>query len=96
MLLGSMSIAAKIKQAKLKLENAGFEVLVTSDLDHMIANPNLPDDLDEDYKHCVENDIFREFFNSVAESDAVLVLNYPKHGISLLFTKKDLFIKSTA
>ena len=81
MLLGSMSIAPVIKEAKQKLEQAGFEVLVTSDLDHIIANPHLPDDLDEDYKHCVENDIYRQFFDSIAESDAVLVLNYPKNGV---------------
>lgn len=81
MLLGSMTNAKKIKETKLRLEKDGFEVLATKDLDHIIANPHIPDSLDEDYKHCVENDIFIDFFNSIAESDAVLALNYPKNGI---------------
>lgn len=80
-LLGSMTNAKKIKETKLILERKGFEVLVTKDLDHIIANPHIPDSLDEDYKHCVENDIFRGVFNSIAQSNAVLALNYPKNGI---------------
>ncbi|HUD05845.1 MAG TPA: hypothetical protein VMR18_02960 [Candidatus Saccharimonadales bacterium] len=80
-LLGSMSIAPIIKKTKEKLEKNGFEVLVSSDLDHIIANPHLPDDLDADYKHCVENDIQRDFFDKIADSDVVLALNYPKNGI---------------
>ena len=36
---------------------------------------------EENYKHCIENDILRKCFNSIAESDAILLLNYPKNGI---------------
>jgi hypothetical protein len=81
MLLGSMSIAPIIKETKQKLEKNGFDVLVISDLDHMIANPGLTDSLDEDYEHCIENDILGEAFDSIKASDCVLVLNYPKNGI---------------
>jgi hypothetical protein len=76
-----MSIALIIKETKVKLEKMGFVVYVPSDLDHMIANPGLTDDLDEDYKHVVDSDIFREFFNSIAEGDAVLALNLRKNNI---------------
>ena len=81
MVLGSMSFAPKMKQAKQQLEAKGFEVLVTSDLDFIIENPHITDDLDADYEHCLKNDIFRKFFDSIAESDAVVALNYPKNGV---------------
>ncbi|MCA9324747.1 hypothetical protein KDA23_01615 [Candidatus Saccharibacteria bacterium] len=82
MLLGSMSNAARMKDVKLQLEQRGLTVLATKDLDFIIANPHMPDDLDEDYKHCIENDIVRDFFDQIAESDVVLALNYAKNGVA--------------
>lgn len=75
-----MSNASKIKAVKLILEDKGIDVLATKDLDHMIDNPGLTQSLEEDFKHCIENNILRDAFDLIAQSDAVLVLNYPKNG----------------
>ena len=81
MICASMSFAAEMKRSKADLEKLGHEVLVTKDLQYIIDNPDLPDNLDADYKHCVENNIFHDFFALIAASDATLVLNYPRNGV---------------
>jgi len=76
-----MTFATKMKETKNQLEKLGFEVLVTKDLEHVIANPNITADLDLDLQHCIEEDIFGDFLKLIEQSDALLVLNYPKNGI---------------
>ena len=80
MICASMSFASQMKSMRTSLEELGHVPLTTKDLDHLIANPHIIDDLDADLKHCIENDIYRSFFDLVGTSDAILVLNYPKNG----------------
>lgn len=68
-------------QAKKKLEKLGFEVKLPCDIDKFINEPNFSTDKhEEDLKHCLKNDVIKTDMKSAAESDAILVLNYPKHG----------------
>jgi len=80
MVCGSLSNASKMEDAKKQLEANGHEAVATQDLGLFIANPDRADDLDADLKHCIENDMLREFMDLVASSNALLVLNYPKNG----------------
>ncbi|MBN2330796.1 MAG: hypothetical protein JXC85_03195 [Candidatus Aenigmarchaeota archaeon] len=77
MICGSMSFAREMLEAKGKLEGLGHEVLLTSDAEACVDNPGL----NMDREHCHEKQIDKECFDKVAESDAILVVNYPKDGI---------------
>ena len=52
------------------------------DTDVHLDDSNFIDDLDKDYEHCVKNKVMEKCFDLIADSDAILILNYPKNGIS--------------
>jgi len=78
---GSMHFAKEMLEVKQKLEVMGHVVEVPCDTQEFVDSPDFTtDNHEENYKHCIENDIIRKSFNSIAENDAILVLNYPKNG----------------
>jgi len=81
MICSSMSFATNMREMATALRECGHEPLTTEDLDYVIANPHITADLDADRQHCIENNIFRNFMDSITKSDALLVLNYDKNGI---------------
>ncbi len=82
MISGSMQFARQMLQAKKKLEKMGFKVQLPSDTEKFINEPNYStDNHEENYKHCLENDIMKTDMKSVVKSDAILVLNYPKYNL---------------
>ena len=48
-----------------------------SDIDDCVKNPELSMDM----KHCLRTNVQKECFDKVAESDAILVLNYKRNGV---------------
>lgn len=78
---GSMTFAKQMKETKKALETLGHKAIVPIDTEMCIANPKHIDDLEADYKHCIENNIMKEQFRLVEQSDAVLVLNHKKNNI---------------
>ena len=56
----------------------GHSVKIPTDALLFVGGDLDNDDLEKDYRHCVENDIIRTHFKLVEESDAVLVLNHDK------------------
>ena len=77
-----MQFAKKMLLAKKKLEKLGLTVKVPCDIKKFIDESNFStDNHEEDYKHCLENDVIKTDMKSVVESDAILVLNYPKDNI---------------
>eukprot|EP00662_Eupelagonemidae_sp_cell21_P043892 gene43892-38688_t len=76
-----MTFAEDILQAQAALEALGYDVSIPRDTHHMIANPDLPNDLDADLRHCIERDELRASFALVARADAVVVLNKEKRGV---------------
>lgn len=79
---GSMYLAKEMLEAKKKLEELGHIAEVPCDTELFVDNPDMTTDShEENYKHCVDNDIIRKSFNSIAENDAILILNYPKNGV---------------
>jgi hypothetical protein len=74
---GSMFFSKEMLLVKTELEKAEHTVFVPSDVHDCAENP----DLAADVEHCLRTNVQEECFNNVANSDAILVLNYKKNGI---------------
>jgi len=79
---GSMTFAAEQIEAKKKLEERGFEVLITDDIEHYVERPAIKMNFEEELALSLEYDVMRVFFNKIASSDAFLVMNHDKKGVS--------------
>ena len=77
MICGSMHFAKEMLQAQKILEELGHHVRVPSDVYECLENP----ELNMDFDYCVKTEIDKKDFQQVADSEAILVLNYPKNGI---------------
>ena len=77
MICGSMNFAKEMVDAKNALERLGHEAMIPDDTHDCVKNPAL----NMDYEHCMRTQIDKKCFNKIAESDAILVLNYPKNGM---------------
>jgi hypothetical protein len=77
MICGSMHFAKEMLEAQEKLKELGHEVRIPSDTLECLENP----ELNMDFDYCVRTQIDKKDFQQVADSDAILVLNYPKNGI---------------
>lgn len=73
-----MHFAEKMLEAQKILEELGHEVMIPRDTYECIKNP----DLNMDLEHCINLEIDKSCFNKVAQSDAIVVLNYPKNNIN--------------
>jgi hypothetical protein len=80
MICGSMSFAKKMAEAKKSLEKLGHKVFLPIDINIHLSDSSFSENLDADYKHCVENDTIKKCFDLIAKSDAILVLNLNKNG----------------
>lgn len=78
----SMGNAKKMVRVKKKLESLGHNVFLPSGTEECLKDPKLIDDLERDLKYGLENDVMAKGFESIGRSDAVLVLNYSKNGVS--------------
>ena len=76
-LCGSMHFSREMLGTKVDLEKMGHCVLIPPTTQDCLANPELTMNLEYAFK----NDVQKDHFNKIAESDAILVLNYPKNGI---------------
>lgn len=80
---GRMYFAKEMLEVRKKLEEMGYAVEVPCDTQKFVDEPQFTtDNHEENYQHCLENDIIRKSFNSIAESDAILILNYSKNGVN--------------
>lgn len=76
-----MVFAKKMLAVQKQLEKLGHEVLIPIDTHACLENPSLQEDLE----HCQTfSDIAVDLdhFQKVAESDAIIVLNYQKNNLS--------------
>ena len=76
-LCGSMHFSKEMLEAKAKLEEMGHCVLIPPTIQDCLVNPELTMNIE----YALKNDVQKDHFNKIAESDAILVLNYPKNGI---------------
>ena len=76
-----MYFSKEMLAAEKKLEAMGHWAKIPCDTKLFADDPQKTTDNHEtNYQHCVENDIIRKCFDDIAESDSILVLNYPKNG----------------
>lgn len=76
-----MTFAKEMLKTKEVLEKMGHSVKVPADALEIVNGDHNHDDLEADYNYCIENDIMRNHFKSIEESDAVFVLNHDKNGV---------------
>ncbi len=72
-----MIFAKEMLDVQKQLNSLGYEVLIPIDTHDCLANPELQDDLEWAINQCVDKD----HFNKIAQSDAILILNYSKNNI---------------
>jgi len=77
MICGSMHFSKEMLEAKNMLEKLGHEVMVPSDVNECLKNPELNMDLN----YCMESDIDKKDFDQVAKSDGIVVLNYERNDV---------------
>lgn len=78
---GSMGSAKKMVKVKEKLESLSHVVFSPPGMEECLKDPKLIDDLERDLKYCLENNVMMTGFNLIKQSDAILILNYPKNGV---------------
>ncbi len=74
---GSMVFAQQMLDVQKQLVELGHETIVPIDTHDCLAKPELQVDLD----WCTSQNLDKDHFNKIADSDAVLILNYPKNNI---------------
>lgn len=75
---GSMCFAKEMLEVQKILEELGHSVTVPCDTLECVENPSLNMDLE----YCISANIDKSCFRKVAESEAIVVLNYPKNGLN--------------
>lgn len=76
---GSMVFAKEMLNVQKQLEELGHEAIVPIDTHDCVKDPSL----NESFEHCQSyGDIDKDHFNKIADSDAIIVLNYPKNGLA--------------
>ena len=78
---GSMTFAKEQIKTRNFLNDLDHEVVLTDNIEEYVNNPTAKASFEEELKLSLDNDIMRAFFNHIAESDALLIMNYPKKGI---------------
>lgn len=73
-----MVFAKQMLKAQKQLEDLGHEAIIPIDTHDCIAKPELNSDLE----WAMNLNVDKDHFNKIAESDAVLILNYPKNKIN--------------
>lgn len=82
MIIGSMTFTKEMLQLKEDLIKMGYSVDVPYDAEYHLEDEGAIDDLERNYRYCIEQDVVWKGFQQVAEADAVLALNLPKNGIA--------------
>lgn len=78
---GSATFAKEIMEIKNDLEKLGHGVQTPHNF-HLYADGVLtPETREESTRNKVKDDLIRQYYNEIKESDAILAVNIDKHGI---------------
>lgn len=80
-IIGSMKFTKEMVELQQDLQQLGHEANVPIGADEHLRNTVLINNLAEDLKFCIKNDIMRRNFHEVASADAVLVVNHRRNNI---------------
>jgi hypothetical protein len=78
---GSMSASKEMMESKILLEKMGHSVVVPKNTERYASGVLEPESAHESTQHKIENDLIRGYYELIADSDAVLVVNADKRGI---------------
>ncbi|MBI2635160.1 MAG: hypothetical protein HYW79_01285 [Parcubacteria group bacterium] len=81
MICSSMQFAKEMLTAKEALETNGHSIVMSQDVSHYSDNPNTKEVFNDELKQAQKGNSLYEGLERVAESDALLILNYPKNRI---------------
>lgn len=76
-----MAFSKEMKRIQKELQGKGHDVLVPYGIEDHLEDPEFVDDLDKNFQYCLKTDVMRKCFYMVSESDAIVVINYPRKGI---------------
>lgn len=76
-----MKFAKEMLTAKEILETKRHQIVMSQDVAHYSDNPNTKEAFDDELKQAQKGNSLYEGLERVAESDVLLILNYPKNGI---------------
>jgi hypothetical protein len=80
-IIGSMKFAEEMIRTQKELQEMGHDALVPLGTEPHINDKDFVENLEDNLAFCIKEDIMRRNFQQVANSDAVLVLNYKRNGI---------------
>lgn len=80
-IIGSMKFTEEMVEKKKQLEELGHTAAIPVGAEPHLTDKTFVDNLDDNLAFCITHDIMRRNFKQVADSDAVLVLNYKRNGI---------------
>jgi len=81
MICGSTTFAHDMLKLKNDLEMLGHDVKTPLGMEPHLTDPSFGDNLEENLKFCIENDVMRANFNQIKDRDAVLIFNKMKNNI---------------
>lgn len=77
---GSMSSAAKMVEIKNELEKNGHQVLLPKRTEEYATQKRQMEDNRESTENKIKDDLIRDYYNEIKNSDAILVCNLDKNG----------------
>lgn len=80
-IIGSMKFAEDMVKIKKQLDEMGHKAFVPIGTEPHLEDKDFVENLVDNFEYCITHDIMRKNFQQVADSDAVLVLNYKRNGI---------------
>lgn len=78
---GSMTFAKEQIEVAKYLRGKGHEILLTDDIDSYLKDEKIKLNFEQELEISKKYDIIRTFFNKIAESDALLVINHDKKNV---------------
>jgi hypothetical protein len=79
--IGSMKFADDMVKIKKQLDKLGHTAVIPLGTESHLKDQEFVENLDDNLKWCITNEIMRKNFEQIADNDAVLVLNYKRNGI---------------
>ncbi len=80
-IIGSMKFAEDMVKIQQQLTDLGHEAAIPVGTEPHLKDKEFVENLDDNLAFCITHDIMRRNFQQVANSDAVLVLNYKRNDI---------------
>lgn len=79
---GSMAFAKEMVKVKNQLDELGHDAKLPHGTEPHLTDKDFVEKLDENYEYCIKNNVMKKCFDQIAGSDAILVLNLTRNGIS--------------